>query len=183
MDNEVEVMAELIRINEAYGNWQRVGEIMPLLSSYPDRGIAGLAAALNKTNDNQIRHFSMQILFQMEPHEAVLAPLIAALHDTDYVLRLNTVDLLSRLGPKSVAALPVIETWLEHLDETTQLMATVAICKINPRQICDLSPQLKQHALGAKDLSDKATAIQTIGELYADIPEALPFLESLLTSG
>jgi len=82
-------------------------------------------------------------------------------------------------GKKAIAAIPILETWLDCGDEFSEVTAAAAIVQIDPGRVGDVLPVLVD-ALESDDFGIRCHAAWNLGQLGPLARKAVPALERLL---
>jgi len=148
------------------------------LQRYGNDLIPTLIDALSN-QDVAVRQVAMRLLWELETEDdSILPAMIKALKDGNRTIRTAAADIVPRFGEKAIAAVPILESWIENVDELIRILAAGSILKIDPSKSGDLLPVL----IDALD-SDGIEQLEAIGQLERlgeMSQEAVPSLKRLL---
>jgi len=174
---DAEVMRTLRR-HAKHTHTERAPDAYAAVSSFGHRVTPTLLHSLFD-EDADVRILAAELLEFTELNETVMRALIVALEDPERLVRVVVVNAVGRYGRRAVAALPVLEKWLNDSHEYSRLLAIDAITKIDPEQIDLMLPRLVE-ILGSDDAVNRSFAAEVVGNLGEGGTPALPVLRSLL---
>ena len=126
-------LCRFIKMNEQ-GNWEQTCDALEQLEHFGDDLIPGLIECLEDGHPD-IRHEAVKLLSTARPRSYVAIPsLIERLADEDWLVVTSVILALGDFGPLAVAAIPLVEPWLESPNEYIRLLAATTIVKLDPNR-------------------------------------------------
>ena len=178
--NDQDAIAALRRF-EDHWTYERLHQSIALLQTNGIRTIPDALVALAH-DDADVRLLVIDILRELDLIDASLPALIRALDDRDRIVRIAAVEPVARFGAQAIAAIPILETWLEDEKEYVRIAAARAIGLIDPGKIPEVMPVLID-GLGSRVHLDQLEAVAALGDLWEAGSEALPTLGEMLIGG
>lgn len=169
---------QTLRRHAKHTHTERAPDAFQAISRRGDQVVPTLLHGLFD-EDVDVRILAAELFEFVELGETALRALIVALEDPERLVRVVVVNAVSRYGGKAVAALPVLEKWLDDPHEYSRLLAIRAITEIDPDQIDLMLPRLVG-ILRSDDSVNRSFAAEVVGNLGEAGTPALPTLRSLL---
>ena len=133
-------LLRLVRVNRQ-GQWTPADEALEQLQHFGTQLIPGLIQATDDL-DIEVRLLAVTLLAESKARtDAVIAAFVRSLTDADDRVRVEAAYGVGLFGPLAVAAIPILESWLNDDLEIIRVLALTTILRLDPNRI-ELLPKV-----------------------------------------